>query len=193
MKILDPGKAFGEFGQLVIMGGKERFGLRMRVDIFDHSPCDGQSVIGGGAAPDLIQQHQRARSGGVENGCSLRHLHHEGGASAGQVVTGANAGEDAVHDADARRACGHKRSHLCHQDNQRRLPQVGAFTAHVGTGDEQDGVRAGIQKQIIGHKADGTAELLRFDHGMAAFHDLNLAALVKLWAAVTAIGGNLCQ
>src|ERR1041385_7248468 len=67
------------------------------MDVLDHRPGDGQSVIGCGAAANFIQKDQRTRRGGVQDRRRLGHFNHKGGAAAGQVVTGSDAGENPVH------------------------------------------------------------------------------------------------
>ena len=69
--------------------------------MLDRGPGDGKPVVGGGAAPDLIEDHQRALAGLVEDGGGLHHLDHEGGAPAREIVSGAYAGEEPVYHTDA--------------------------------------------------------------------------------------------
>ena len=141
----------------MIVRGEERLGARVGVNVFDRRPGDRQPVIGRGAAADLVEQDQRARRRRVEDGRRLRHLDHESRAAARQVVGGADAGEDAVHQPEPRRTCGTKRSHLRHQHDQRGLPQIGRLAAHVRPGDQQDGMRRAVQIKIVGHEAVGDA------------------------------------
>ena len=58
--ITDAGQKISELSQFMIMRGKQ--GLRSQlwvvVDVFDNSPCNGQPVISGCAAPDFIQYQQ---------------------------------------------------------------------------------------------------------------------------------------
>jgi len=60
------------------VGGEERPRPDAAVDILQHRPRDGQPVIGGGAAPDLVQDQQRARRCLVQDRRRLDHLCHEG-------------------------------------------------------------------------------------------------------------------
>ena len=134
LEILYPRQPIRQLGQFVVVGGKQGLGAGMRLDVFHRRPRQRQSVKGGGAAPHLIQQDERARSSGVENDRGLGHLHHKGGAAAGQIVAGPDAGEDAVHRAQARAARRHEATHLRHDHHQRRLPQISALAAHIGPG-----------------------------------------------------------
>ena len=106
------------------MRGKERLGPAGGVDVFDHRPRDGETVIGRGAAANFIQQDQRARRGRIEDRRRLGHFHHESGAAARQIVAGADAGKDAVHHRQPRRTRRNKAAHLRHQHRERGLPQI---------------------------------------------------------------------
>ena len=122
--IAHAGQKVGQLGKLVIVGGEERLGPSVRLQVLDHGPGDGQAVEGGRAASHLVQQHQAARRGGVEDGGRLRHLHHERGAAPRQVIGSADAGKDAVENGKLGARGGHKAPHLRHQGDQRRLAQV---------------------------------------------------------------------
>ena len=65
-------------------------------------PREAQAVERARAAADFVEDHQAARRGVVQNVRGLAHLHHERGLPARQIVAGADAGEDAVHQIDAR-------------------------------------------------------------------------------------------
>ena len=74
----------------------------------------------------------------VQDVGGFRHLDHEGRASAGKIVGGADAREDLVDRADLRARCaGTKRAAVRKQRDQRDLPHVSGFAAHVGAGDEE--------------------------------------------------------
>src|SRR5690606_5216483 len=90
----------GQRGQLEVVGGEQGPAAVDHGQVAGHRVGQGQAVVGGGAAADLVHQHQRLRGGVVEDVAGLGHLHHEGGLAAGQVVAGADAGEDAVDRAD---------------------------------------------------------------------------------------------
>ncbi len=53
-----------------------------------------------------------------------------------QLVMRADAREDAVHEADGCAVGRHERADLRHQHDQRHLPQIGRFAAHVRPGDD---------------------------------------------------------
>ncbi|KPM74586.1 hypothetical protein AOG27_21010, partial [Pseudoalteromonas lipolytica] len=75
----------------------------------------------------------------------------EGGASAGQVVRGADAGKDTVHRADLRLVCRHEAAGVGEQHDQRCLAHVGGLAAHVGAGDHQHAAVV-AHHQVVGHE-----------------------------------------
>ena len=98
--ILDAGPGHLEFGEFVVMGGEERPRADAVVQVFRDAPRDGQAVEGRGAAADLVQDDEAALGGVVEDVGGLVHLDHEGRLPAREVVAGADAGEDAVGEAN---------------------------------------------------------------------------------------------
>ena len=97
------GQLLGQLHQLVVVGGEHRLAADPVVQVLAHRPGDRDAVVGGGAAADLVEQHQAARGGVVEDRAGLAHLHHEGRLAAGEVVARAHAGEEPVDHADVRR------------------------------------------------------------------------------------------
>ncbi len=65
------------------------------------------------------------------------HLNHKGRAPGGEIVSGTDAGKDAIQRADQRLIGRNKTANPCHQRNQRRLAHIGTFTAHIGAGNNQ--------------------------------------------------------
>ena len=126
-----------------------------------------------------------------ENGGHLAHLHHKGGLAGGQVIGGADAGKDPVHDADGGAFCRDKGADLGHEDDQGRLAHVGRFTGHVGAGDDGHPVVAVVQISIIGDKEHVFQGLLY--HRVAALDDLQGAGGVHLRAGVVVADGHLRQ
>jgi len=66
--VLDRIKQLFELGEFVVVGGEERLGVAVLMDEFDDGPGDGETVVGGGAAADLVEEDERARGCGIENG-----------------------------------------------------------------------------------------------------------------------------
>ena len=131
------GQQLGQLVELVVVGGEDRAGAEVAGQVFGHRPGDREAIEGGGAAADLIEQHQGALAGVVKDVGGFGHLHHEGGLAAGQVVDGANAGEDPVGDAEAGGAGRDPGADLGQQLQQSRLAQVAALAAGVGPGEHQ--------------------------------------------------------
>src|SRR2546425_274861 len=81
--------------------------------------------------PYLIEDNETPAGGVVQDIGDLLHLHQERAASCGDIVGGADAREDAVHEPHARAGGGNKRPDARQQRDQRRLAQIGRFTGHV--------------------------------------------------------------
>ena len=162
------GMALREPREFEIVGGEQR----ERAIVGDQPRGDRvrqrQAVEGRGAAADLVHQHQRAVGGGIQDGRGLGHLDHEGRAAAGQVVGGADAGEDAVDRAQAADLGRHPAAAVGQQHDQRGLAHVGGLAAHVGAGQHHHPV-ALVEHAVVGH------EMLdrRLHHRMAAAADLD--------------------
>ena len=162
----------------MIMGGKEGLGpQKLRIaDMLHHRPGNGKAVKGTGAPSDLIQ-HQKAVFRGIpEDIRHLRHLHHKGTLTAGQIIRCAHAGKDPVADSDIGILCRHKASDLRHKNDQGHLPHVGGFSRHIRSGDNGNPVLPVIQGGVIGHKQVIPHHL--FHHRMAAVLDLNHALFI---------------
>ncbi len=120
------------------MRGEERPRPDAIVQMLDDAPRQAQAVERARAAANLIENNQAARRGVVQDVGRLAHLDHEGGLPAREVVARADAGEDAVHQINARVGGGNKRTGVRQQNQQRNLPDVGALAGHVRPGDEAD-------------------------------------------------------
>ena len=187
--------------ELVVVGGEDAAGaeaaqLGRGGQVLGHRPGDREAVEGGGAAADLIEQHQRARRGVVKDVGGFGHLHHEGGLAGRQVVAGADTGEDAIGDAQAGGLGRDPAAHLGHQLQQTRLAQIAALAAGVGAGEDQQVGLARPQRHAVGREGLLHQQLLH--HRVAAGLDLQQAGfgtlgVGDLGAAVAADGGHLGQ
>ncbi len=68
----------GQQCELMVVGSEECPRAHLRVQIFERGPGQREAIEGGGTAAHLVQQDERLRCGGVENGGGLRHFHHKG-------------------------------------------------------------------------------------------------------------------
>ena len=76
------------------MGGEQGAGADVALQVFEGGPGQSEAVEGRCAAAHFIQQDEGLRCGRVEDGGSFGHFDHERGATAGEVVAGADAGVD---------------------------------------------------------------------------------------------------
>ena len=102
MTIRDGGAVLRERHELVVMRGKDGARLYGIGHRFGDRPGDGETVVGTGSSPDLVEENQGTIGCMVENVRGF-HLDHEGGTPAGEVVAGTDANENSV--ANAVRAC----------------------------------------------------------------------------------------
>src|ERR1700686_10999 len=77
------------------MRGEEGAGAGVLLEMLDDGPGDGEAIEGGGAAADFVEEDEACGRGVMEDGGDLAHFDEEGGAAAGKIIAGADAGEDA--------------------------------------------------------------------------------------------------
>ena len=137
MEVLHTGIYVLKVVQFVIMGGEQGLcPVAIFMDIFHYGPCNGHSVIGRCASPDLVQKHKRTRRKIVQDHGCLQHLHHEGRLSARNIVRCTYAGEYLVAIADCRCFGRNKAADLCHKHYESCLTQQCRFTGHVRTRED---------------------------------------------------------
>ena len=168
----------GQRGQLVEVGGEQAAAAVDLVQMLDHRPGQRQAVIGGGAAADLVQDHEAARPGQVQDAGGLDHLDHEGRAAAREVVGGADAGEQPVDHADMGRSRRHEAAHLGQHRDQRVLAQEGALAGHVRPGQQPQRGRPRPRSQSLATKLWLAARQRLLDHRVAAATDQERVAVV---------------
>ena len=122
------------------MRGEEGQGTDAVVQMLGDAPGDAQAVVGAGAAPDLVEDNEALRGGVMDDVGRFVHLHQEGGLAAGEVVARADAGEDAVHEAELGCGGGQGAADLRHEDQESGLAEVGGFTGHVRAGENDEPV-----------------------------------------------------
>ena len=129
------------------------------------------------------------RDGGVvQDDGRLDHFDQEGGLALDQRIGGADAGEDAVADADLGPGGGNEAAGLGQDDDQGVLAQVGRLAAHVRAGDDQDLFAFRGDAQVVGNEAAARGGL---DDRMPAVLDADGRAVVDLRAHVAAALGQL--
>ncbi len=124
----------------------------------------------------------------VEDVGGLGHLHHEGRHARGDVVVRADPREDAVGQPDDCTVRRDKASALRQQDDHRGLAEIGRFTGHVGTREDDDLVLFRIQLQVVGHEDTGGQALL--DQRVPTAFDAEPQTRVDLRAAPAMIRGG---
>ena len=132
-------------------------------------------VEGRGAAPDFVENDEAALRGVVHDVRGLVHLHHEGRLPARKIVARADAGENAIHQADLRARRRHEAPDLRHQHDQRDLPDVGRFPRHVRPGDDGEPHPFAIQVGVVRHEFF-LGEIL-IEHGMPSVADDELQSI----------------
>ena len=169
-------------GELEVMRGEQRQRLVLLHQMPGNGPGQRQAVEGRGAAADLIHQHQAVRPGVVQDVGRFGHLHHESRAPAGEVVRGANAGEDLIDRPQREGGCRYKTAAMRQQHDQRYLPHIGRLAAHVRAGDQQHAA-AGRELGVVGNEGLAQCRDLRLDHRMPALAQLQPRLVAPVRAA----------
>ena len=156
-----------EAGELEVVGGEQRQRARLLQQVAGDREGEREPVEGRGTAADLVHQHQAALGGAVQDGGGLGHLDHEGGAPGGEVVRGADAGEDRVERAELGGVRRHEAADVGEQADERDLAHERRFAAHVGAGDHQHAAGGGQARVVADEVLD-----LALDHRMAAADDV---------------------
>src|SRR5579885_773250 len=90
--------------QLMIMGGKERSRHRLIMQMFNDGARYRQSIVGAGAAPDLVEDDQTMPRGEMQDSRRLFHLDHEGALARSNIVFRSHTRKNAIYQTDARPA-----------------------------------------------------------------------------------------
>ena len=175
----------------MIVRSEQRAAADLVVDVFDDRPGQRHAIVGARAASDLVEDHEAAVRGRIQNARRLGHLDHERTSPPRQLVAGTDAGKDAIGDPDGRLASGNEAAHLCHQRQQRDLTNVRTLTGHVRASDQQDHSVIDRGQRVVGHESP-----LRFadvEHRMAAIDDMQHRFVDGLRAAVSPLARQLGQ
>ena len=112
--------------------------------VFEHGSCYRHAVVGRGAAAYLVQNKKARACCIAQDVCDLAHFKHEGRLAGGEIIGCADAGEHPIDNADDGAFCRNERAYLRHEHDKRRLPHIGGFTRHIGTGDDGDTVGVAV-------------------------------------------------
>ncbi|OPZ13176.1 MAG: hypothetical protein BWZ07_00744 [Alphaproteobacteria bacterium ADurb.BinA280] len=115
-------------------------------------------------------------AGTVQNAGGFGHLDHESRLPARQIISRADASENAVDGADACTAGRHEAANMGQQNNQSGLPHVGGLAAHVRAGDHQHPALR-IKAHVIGFERRVQH---RLDHRMPTTTDFDAGCVSKL-------------
>ena len=191
MNVFHRGEQVGEFGEFVIVGGEEGAGASVLLEMLDDGPGDGEAVEGGGAAADFVEEDEAGRGGVIEDGGDFTHFHEKSGTATGEIIAGADAGENAVGKRELGLTRGNVATHLGHEDEERGLAEVSGLAAHVGAGDEKKLLTPGFEAKIVGNETLTFLLQQFFDDGMTAADDEEFAGVVEFGANVIAVGSEL--
>ena len=184
------GEEIGEFSELVVVGGEKRAGAGVFLKMLDDGPSDAETVEGGGATADFVEEDKACGRGVIEDAGDLRHFNEKRGTAAREIIAGADARKDAVGDRKFGLACGNKRTHLREKDDERGLAKIGGLAAHVRARDKEKLLTAGFEAEVVGNEALAFLTEKLFDDGVAAADDEEFTGGVEFGARVTAVGGK---
>ena len=179
-----------QLGELVVVRCADPLRADAFVQVLGDRPRDGHPVVGGGAAPDLVEEHEAPLGGPMDDRRGLAHLDHEGGLAARQVVRGAHAGEDAVADTEPRAGRRHERPDLGHELDQADLAQHCTLPGHVGPGQDHD-ASLFVQLEVVGNEL--LARHHRLDDRVPPRHDTKSEPRGNLGTDVATLLGHLGQ
>ena len=150
VEVPDAAEFIFQFVQFMIVRGKKCLGLERRfMQVFGNTPGDGDTIVSRSTPADLIKQYQTSLREVVDDAGCFIHFHHERTFPAAEVIGGAHPGKYLVGQRYPGGLCGNKAAHMSHQGDKRRLPQDGALTAHIGSGQDDDLLVAVVQDNIV--------------------------------------------
>ena len=171
-----------EVGEFVVVGGEEGAAADFVVEVFGDAPGDGEAVECGCAASDFIEDDEAAVRGVIEDVRRFVHFHHEGRLTSREVVVGADAGEDAVGEAESHGFGGDETAGLGKEGEEGDLADVGGFSSHVRAGDDGEFLPVRAKVCVIRNKARAFGLLVQ--DGVASIADFQNIRVVDLRAAV---------
>ena len=110
----------------------------------------------------------------MKGNVGFHHFDHKGGLPFKDIVTGPHARVNGIHHRQFRRFRRNCHAQLSHDDNQGDLAHIGAFPAHVGSGQQVD--RFGFIKiDAVGHIRGST-----FQDWMTTVFDMQFKPVMEL-------------
>mmetsp|Transcript_38636 Transcript_38636/g.123972 ORF Transcript_38636/g.123972 Transcript_38636/m.123972 type:complete len:361 (-) Transcript_38636:1267-2349(-) len=128
----------------VVVRREEAAAARLEGEVAEGAVGDGHAVEGGGASAELVEDHERARGGVLEDERGLLELDAEGGEAGHDGVVRADPREDAVDGRERARLRRHPAAEVRHQHRQTRLPQHRRLAAHVRPRHQQKARRVAL-------------------------------------------------
>src|ERR1017187_9398047 len=116
---------------------------------FSNTPGNRNSIVGGSAASNLIEDDQTALRYIIQNAGRFIHLDQEGGFSCTQIIRSAHPRKNFICKWYPCLGGRNKTTHMRHQGNKCCLPEQGALTAHIWARKDNDLLRFRIQVEII--------------------------------------------
>src|SRR5579864_6382724 len=153
MHVFYGGEKISKFGEFVVVRGEKRTCAGVLLQVLDDGPGDGEAIKSGGAPADFVEKYEAGGCGVVEDDGDFAHFDEKRGTAASQIVAGADAREDAVGDGKLGLPCGNEAASLRHENDERGLPKIGRFAAHVRAGNEKKLLAAGLEAEIVGNEA----------------------------------------
>ena len=185
MEVHHPLLGVGEVGEFVVVRREEGLHPQFRApgDVFHDGPGERQPVVGGRSPADFVEEDQALPGGVVEDVGGLLHLRQEGGAAPGQVVGGADPGEDPVHDRQPGRVRRHEGARLRHDRVERHLAEESGLPSHVRPGEDHH-ERLFVEAQVV---RDEGVRRQRLHHRVPAGDHRRLETVVDLRPHIPAV------
>ena len=172
-----------------VMSGEQGKGLNAVSQMRGGGPGQRQAVKGAGTTAHLVHQHQTVGGRIVQDIRSFGHFHHKGRPSARNVIGTAHTSENTINWPDYRTFSWHVAANVSQQGNNRYLPHIGRFTAHVRAGDDLHALLL-IEVCVVGDKGIGDQS---FHHGMAALLNVKQRVINQLWSNKAQRLSAFCQ
>mmetsp|Transcript_11407 Transcript_11407/g.23002 ORF Transcript_11407/g.23002 Transcript_11407/m.23002 type:complete len:371 (-) Transcript_11407:782-1894(-) len=171
--------ALRQLSELMEVGGEERTAAHLGDNVLGDGPREAEAVIGGSASAQLVDDHEGALGGTLEDGGRLEHLRHERRDATRLAITGAHARQDAISDGDLRLVARHERAHLRQQHIDPCRANVRRLATHVRAGDH-------LQRRLAADELDVILDEANALHAL----DTRVTASAQQHTLAGVLGGN---